>query len=76
MLSQQVRKAFSKVRIQNFINGEFVDSCSEKTFKMLNPADGECTGEVPLSTSEEFKEAVEHAKVAFETWKETPIMVR
>lgn len=71
-----MRKAFSQVRIKNFINGEFVESRATKTFRMLDPSNGECTGETPVSTPEEFNEAVAHAKEAFSTWKDTPIMVR
>ena len=77
MLTQKLVKNFSGLpRIKNFINGEMRESVSTKNFRMLDPSNGECTGEVPLSTPEEFAEAVAYSKTAFQSWKETPIMVR
>ncbi len=58
--------------IQNFINGEFVASKSNKTLKNLNPATGEALGEVVVSGREEAEAAIAAAKAALPAWKRTP----
>ena len=54
-----------------FINGEFVESSSEKTLEVLNPATQEILCNVPCASLEEMTAAIEGAVDAFETWKET-----
>ena len=55
-----------------FINGEFVESSSEKTLEVLNPATQEVLCNVPCASLEEMTAAIEGAVDAFETWKEIP----
>jgi|TARA_B110000305_G_C19461373_1_gene654649 malonate-semialdehyde dehydrogenase (acetylating)/methylmalonate-semialdehyde dehydrogenase len=55
-----------------FINGEFVESSSEKTLEVLNPATQEILCNVPCASLEEMTAAIEGAVDAFETWKEIP----
>lgn len=70
----EVRKHYGRVR--NFVNGEWTDSSSEKTFDVWNPGKGEVIGQVPLSTREEIDAAVQVAQDAFEEWRETPPITR
>src|SRR5690625_2205533 len=49
-----------------FINGEFVDSVSGKTFKTYNPATGEVLAKVSEAQSEDVDLAVTAAKETFE----------
>ena len=62
--------------VQNFINGQLVDSAATEFFELRNPATQELIGRVPQSTHEEMLEAVSAAKTAFKTWKEVPVQQR
>ena len=61
----------TKVKLQNFINGEAVDPVDGQTEDVINPATGEAIAEAPLSTKEDVDRAVAAAKNAFETWGQT-----
>jgi betaine-aldehyde dehydrogenase len=61
----------SKTKLQNFIDGEFVDSADGATEEVINPATGETIAEMPLSTEEDVNRAVEAAKRAFDSWSNT-----
>ena len=59
---------------QNYIGGKITPSYSEKKFPLYNPTSGNQTGEVALSSIEDFKQAVEVAKAAFPIWaSKTPL---
>jgi betaine-aldehyde dehydrogenase len=58
-------------KLQNFIDGEFVDPAEGQTEPVLNPATAEQIAEAPLSTEEDVNRAVEAAKRAFPAWSET-----
>ena len=58
----------------NFINGEQLASESERQSAVYNPATGEHTLNVSLSTADEAKAAITVAQIAFESWsKVTPL---
>ncbi|MFQ5874186.1 MAG: aldehyde dehydrogenase family protein, partial [Dehalococcoidia bacterium] len=59
-------------RVKNYVNGEWVDSQSTEVLNVTNPATGEAIAEVPLSTRDEVRQAVESAHHAFREWRETP----
>jgi betaine-aldehyde dehydrogenase len=61
----------AKTKLQNFIDGEFVDPAEGATEEILNPATGEPIAEAPLSTAEDVDRAVAAAKRAFEGWADT-----
>jgi betaine-aldehyde dehydrogenase len=61
----------SKTKLQNFINGEFVDSASGETEEVTNPANGEVIADMPLSGEEDVNRAVAAAKAAFPGWSTT-----
>lgn len=63
-------------RVRNLIGGEFVESRSETSIDVINPATQEVVSRVPLTTAEEFKAAVSAAKQAFPSWRNTPITAR
>lgn len=54
-----------------FINGEWFDSKSTKTFKVYDPATEELIIELPDQTPEEIDHAIQVTKDAFETFKKT-----
>nr|CAD1818344.1 unnamed protein product [Ananas comosus var. bracteatus] len=63
-------------RVRNLIGGEFVESQSEESIDVINPATQEVVSRVPLTTKEEFKAAVDAAKGAFPQWRNTPVTTR
>ncbi|MGB6348091.1 MAG: aldehyde dehydrogenase family protein, partial [Methyloceanibacter sp.] len=54
--------------IQNAIDGQKVKSSSQRLAPVYNPATGEQTAELPLSTAEEVNAAVAAAKKAAVAW--------
>ncbi len=62
----------TKTKLQNFIDGEFVDAADGATEEVTNPANGETIAEMPLSTEEDVNRAVAAAKRAFGEWSVTP----
>ncbi|KAG9440166.1 hypothetical protein H6P81_020331 [Aristolochia fimbriata] len=64
------------LRVTNLIGGQFTESRAQSVIDVLNPATQEVVSQVPLTTNEEFKAAVEAAKKAFPSWKNTPVTTR
>src|SRR5699024_709193 len=62
--------------IQNYIGGEWVDSTSQQSEKVYNPATGEVIARVPISTRADLDRAVQVAAKAFETWKNVDVPKR
>lgn len=54
-----------------FINGQWYDSKSTKTFKVYDPATEEVICELPDQTPEEIDEAIQITKNAFDTYRNT-----
>jgi malonate-semialdehyde dehydrogenase (acetylating)/methylmalonate-semialdehyde dehydrogenase len=63
-------------RVQNFINGRFVDSTASSYLRLVSPVDGVELSEVPLSPAADLDEAVDAANKIFATWAKTPIKER
>jgi betaine-aldehyde dehydrogenase len=61
----------TKTKLQNFIDGEFVDPADGATEGVLNPATGEPIAEAPISSEEDANRAVAAARRAFAEWSET-----
>lgn len=57
----------SALRTQLFINGEFVDSLSGKTFENINPCNGEVICEVAEAQLEDMDLAVKAARASFDS---------
>lgn len=69
------KKTKSSLNTRLFINGEFVDSCSSKTFPCINPATEEVIAKVQAADSEDVEKAVAAAKKAFQSgseWRKMP----
>ncbi|MDQ2701063.1 MAG: aminobutyraldehyde dehydrogenase [Actinomycetota bacterium] len=61
-----------KLRLQNMINGEFVDPVDGGAEEVINPSTGEVIATAPLSGVEDVNRAVAAAKAAFEgSWAAT-----
>ncbi|MBC7235032.1 MAG: CoA-acylating methylmalonate-semialdehyde dehydrogenase [Chloroflexi bacterium] len=63
------------LKLRNLIDGMWVESEGE-TLDVINPATLKKIAEVPISTAEEFDEAVQAAKAAFPDWRRTPPLAR
>jgi len=55
-----------KLKLQNMINGEFVDPIDGGSEEVINPSNGEVIADSPLSSAEDVNRAVAAAKAAFE----------
>ena len=62
--------------IQNYINGQFVNSSSDRKIDVISPVDGNSLSTVPMSTAKDLDAAVQAAKAAFPGWSKTPIKER
>src|SRR5580692_1385220 len=60
-------EAFIAAPRQLFINGQWVDAASGRTFETLNPATGELLARVAEGDVEDINRAVAAARAAFET---------
>ena len=60
------------IKLQNFIDGRFVDAADGATDEVTNPATGDVIAEMPLSGEEDVEQAVAAAKRAFPAWAATP----
>jgi betaine-aldehyde dehydrogenase len=58
-------------KLQNFIDGEFVDSADGATEPVLNPATAQEMAQMQVSSEEDVNRAVEAAKRAFDGWANT-----
>ncbi|MBN1189376.1 MAG: aldehyde dehydrogenase [Dehalococcoidales bacterium] len=54
--------------LKMWIDGEFVDAESGKTYPVINPANGEEIGRLPLGDNAEVNKAVAAAKKAYPVW--------
>ncbi|WP_043634972.1 gamma-aminobutyraldehyde dehydrogenase [Nonomuraea candida] len=58
-------------RLQNFINGEFVDAKSGRFSDIIDPCTGEAYVQAPVSGQEDVDAAFAAAAAAFESWGRT-----
>ncbi|MCM3226662.1 aldehyde dehydrogenase [Terribacillus saccharophilus] len=63
-------------KYQMFIDGEFVNSSSQETLDVVNPATEEIISEIPRGTIGDVREAIDSAKRAQKKWKKTPAFER
>ena len=64
------------MKLQNYIDGEWVESESDQTLDVLNPTTQKLLAKVPMSTRGEVNAAVKAAKEAFPEWRQTPPLAR
>jgi len=58
------------------INGEFVESKTDKWIPITNPANNEVIGMCPETTQDEMNTAANSASEAFKTWKDSSVLTR
>ncbi|MCK4393670.1 CoA-acylating methylmalonate-semialdehyde dehydrogenase [Candidatus Bipolaricaulota bacterium] len=64
------------LKLDNYINGEWVSSDSDQLSDVVNPATGNTIARVPNSTRKEVNAAVQAAKDAFPDWRRTTPLAR
>ncbi len=60
-------------KVKNYINGSWVESSGKETVDVINPANGTIIAKCPLSTEKDINDAVNAAKQAFVSWRQTPV---
>ncbi|KAJ3564977.1 hypothetical protein NP233_g7942 [Leucocoprinus birnbaumii] len=63
-------------KTKNFINGQFVESKTDKWLDVNDPSTQVLLSQVPQTTNEEFEQAVEAASRAFKTWSRSSVITR
>ncbi len=63
-------------RLRPYINGQFVESKTDKYMPIYNPSTGEVIAETPCCTVDEVNAAIAAAKAAFPAWRDTPVPKR
>jgi len=61
---------------QNIINGQWVESTTDRWIDVHNPATNQVVTRVPQSTQAEMEQAVESCQAAFRTWSKTTPLAR
>jgi aminomuconate-semialdehyde/2-hydroxymuconate-6-semialdehyde dehydrogenase len=64
------------MKIQNYINGQFVNPIQGKYLDNFNPAIGKVYGQIPNSTKEDVEKAYEAAAKAFPSWSSSTLEER
>ncbi|WP_435416221.1 aldehyde dehydrogenase [Polaribacter aestuariivivens] len=64
------------MKIQNYINGKFVNPISNDWLDNYNPAKGEIYGKIPNSNEDDVEKAVQAAEQAFPIWSNTTLEER
>lgn len=62
--------------LKNYVGGKWIESDTDKSLEVYNPATGEVIAHVPISTTKDTDYAIEVAAKAFETWKDVPVPKR
>ena len=59
-----------------YVNGQWVEASTGKTFEVKNPVDGKVIASVPDMSAGDTKVAIDAANKAFASWKETTVKER
>ncbi len=66
----------SAEKLKYFVNGQYVESKTDKYYDLVNPSTGEITGYAPCCTADEVEAAILAAKAAYPAWSATPAIKR
>lgn len=61
-----------EMELLNFIGGQWIQDTSLQKMPVINPANGEQLGTIPLSSKNQIDMAVQHAKEAQKKWALVP----
>src|SRR6202049_2731413 len=76
MTSKLATLASHTPTVKMLLDGKFIESQSNEWHDVVNPATQEVLAQVPFATDAEINAAVASSKVAYQTWKNTPIAAR
>ena len=76
LFSLRFIRPFSAGTTKLFINGEFVESRTDKWIDVHNPATNEVVTRVPCTTQAEMTAAADAAQNAFASWSEQSVLTR
>jgi malonate-semialdehyde dehydrogenase (acetylating)/methylmalonate-semialdehyde dehydrogenase len=62
--------------VKMLLDGKFVESKTQEWHDVVDPATQQLLAQVPFATDEELNAAIASAKLAYATWKNTPIAAR
>lgn len=62
--------------LKYFTNNKFVESKTDKFYNVFNPSTGEQIAKCPRLLTEEIKEVINNAQVAYEKWSRVPVTKR
>jgi malonate-semialdehyde dehydrogenase (acetylating)/methylmalonate-semialdehyde dehydrogenase len=65
-LLPEVQKHYGKLKF--YINGQWVESESDRVYEDVNPANGEVIAEFPSATDSEIEQAIQAAQAALGSW--------
>ncbi len=63
-------------KLKLWINGEYVESSTDRYMDAYDPSTGEIIAKVPCCTKDEVEKAIAAAKAAFPGWSATPVIKR
>ena len=63
-------------KLKYFVNGQWLESKTDKTMDIYNPSTGEVIAKTPCCTVDEVNSAIAAAHAAFPAWSQTPVMKR
>lgn len=62
--------------LQNYINGQWTDAAGTESLPVVNPANQQRLGQVPLSGANDVDRAAQAAAIAFQDWRRVPPLQR
>lgn len=63
-------------KLQNYINGEWVNSCASPHLDVLNPANQHVLARVPAGAADDLDLAAQAAEKGFQEWRRVPVSRR
>jgi malonate-semialdehyde dehydrogenase (acetylating)/methylmalonate-semialdehyde dehydrogenase len=63
-------------KLSYFVNGQFLESRTQKYTDCFNPSTGEVLAKAPCCTREEVESTISAAKAAYPAWSATPVLKR
>src|SRR3984957_9091392 len=76
MTTQPAAQPSQTPTVKMLLDGKFIESKTSEWHDVVNPATQELLAQVPFATDAEIDAAVASAKLAYKTWKETPLAAR
>ncbi len=71
---EEVSKHYGKLKL--YINGQWVDTKSNRYFETTNPASAQVIAEAPVASADEVEQAIATAHDAFKKWRNVPFRDR